>query len=399
MPRSKKEPKPPAAKLTYAGWRIYHDCGDVYRHWTFREPHAATGAAKGDSLDDMGPGANRRRFRIRAHADDWKVIEGYNTQDEVNAALGVTLAPWPRRPPRDDEVRTLESLRAIAKKIEELASATRQASAGSRTLADVRKAAPDAQQQNEHLKLVREDTYRGGEAYRDWELLRDAPGIRALKGDILREEDDGDLTPFCLKRAGRDIGSPEWWQVRHLFAGLETWSGGKVECDAEPEPAPAVDDPAVRKLRRAMPYSGPAGDASRRPSYIALEATAAIPAAGIVAGDLLMYSTQAPRKGHVIRARMERVPRNLFGTIAEAPGLRFVENTYFRGDEHGLEYVRKLLRRAARNNRLLSASDASSPLRILRVPMEQVIEPVHALSDDGAIFELLCDVGCRLPRA
>jgi hypothetical protein len=91
--------------------------------------------------------------------------------------------------------------------------------------------------QNAHVRLLKADTYQDGEPYRDWELLRDCPEIPATRykaepphgvaGDVLREErDEDDLTPFRLKRDGRTIGSPEWFQVRHLFDGIpvgEEW--------------------------------------------------------------------------------------------------------------------------------------------------------------------------------
>lgn len=96
------------------------------------------------------------------------------------------------------------------------------------------------EQRNRFLRVVHEGQFSGGDRYKDFELLVDAPEItatrslatpqHAVKGDKLRErEDDDDLTPFELRRDGKRIGDPEWWQVRHLFDGLYR--------DADPAPA------------------------------------------------------------------------------------------------------------------------------------------------------------------
>jgi len=117
------------------------------------------------------------------------------------------------------------------------------------------------EQTNLKLRLVRESEYEGGEPYRDWELLVDAPEIpasgrysasppHAIVGDTLREELDEDgLTPFQLRRKGRRIGNPEWWQVRHLFEGVRTGlePGG---------PPPSAEAPGLLQEVKASEHHG-----------------------------------------------------------------------------------------------------------------------------------------------
>ena len=86
--------------------------------------------------------------------------------------------------------------------------------------------------QNRHLRLKFDGEYDNGDPYKDFELLVDAPEIpvtrvsdvtpmHAIKGDVLRERPDNNLTPLELRRGHRKIADPEWWQVRHLFADLK----------------------------------------------------------------------------------------------------------------------------------------------------------------------------------
>lgn len=412
MPTKKKQdPSPPAAEIKYLGWRIYRDTGLPYRSWQFREVHAPSGAEKGDELHDAGPaGAHyMKRFRFRRTGGEWPVFRRCTTQEEVEELLGLCLAPWPRTP-REAEIRTIAALAGIVTEIEALTRATNAAAHDSRVLADVRKAmdapTPAAAQQNAHLRLLCQDAYRHGERFRDWELLHDVPGISAHKGDILREEDgERELTPFKLLQANRrQIGAPEWWQVRHLFVGIASWhedvDDDDDEVEAEVDVPPAVDpqienDVAVRKLRRALPHSGPGGDPSRCPSYVALEITADIPAAGLHVGDVMIYDTYPLLKRYDVRCRIEPIPRRHFRAILNARALRVIDCTGRTWRD--LDYVVRRLTMVIKRKKSMNASDRSSPLKVLRVPMECVDEPICALSDDGAIFQLLADCGGRMP--
>lgn len=92
--------------------------------------------------------------------------------------------------------------------------------------------------ENAWLRLKGEYEYNNGTPYVEYLLLRDAPHIPATRssanprhgiaGDVIRVEDDDELTPFELRRNGKCIGDPEWWMVRDLFDGLpsplDTWA-------------------------------------------------------------------------------------------------------------------------------------------------------------------------------
>lgn len=74
----------------------------------------------------------------------------------------------------------------------------------------------------EILKLKVEVEYSSGERFRVYEFTQDCPEIRASRagecpmhavaGDELWTRED-DLTPYMLKRAGQTIGHPEYWVV------------------------------------------------------------------------------------------------------------------------------------------------------------------------------------------
>lgn len=66
-----------------------------------------------------------------------------------------------------------------------------------------------------------------GDTFRVWEFVVDCPEIpatrtdaspaHAIAGDELWQDDDDEDRPLRLRRAGRTIGSPERWQIEHLF--------------------------------------------------------------------------------------------------------------------------------------------------------------------------------------
>jgi hypothetical protein len=92
--------------------------------------------------------------------------------------------------------------------------------------------------ENGYLRLKGDYEYNNGTPYREYVLLRDVPAIpatridvsphHAIAGDVIRCDDDDELTPFELLRNGKRIGDPEWWMLRDLFDGLpsplDTWA-------------------------------------------------------------------------------------------------------------------------------------------------------------------------------
>lgn len=243
---------------------------------------------------------------------------------------------------------------------------------------------------NQFLRLVREDTYRGGEPFTDWEFLVDVPEItvrvgvpgkpHAEKGDVLREEEDDGVTPFRLKRGGKEIGSPEWWQVRHLFVGLREGAEGMTTPPDSDARAPRTGEDATDRLRAA------AGKAY----MLAVRATEAIPEAGITPGDFLVmaWRRRCPELRRLMVVR--QIPRTAFAAIGEAQGLRMVATAR---DDMGLEYLRRHARMGKKGTH-----DHTSCLFVVRPRQSAVSAPIQATTAAGALFELLHQVGGKMPE-
>lgn len=251
---------------------------------------------------------------------------------------------------------------------------------------------------NAFLRLVREDTYQGGEPYTDWELLVDIRGIpvcpgspgqpHAQKGDILREEGDDDLTPFLLRREGREVASPEWWQVRHLFAGLR----GEP---ADPQPSgDGADQGAAALFARYRALASTTGPG------VVFHAEAAVPGTRIRPGDfVLLLRAGTERKVEASGpAIVSRVPR---AQLAAADGgmedgrLRPIHTSKIGAwaPETVVRVCRTKLAKPQRPN----WKDSTSPLIIVRPLVATVSAPIQATSDEAALFELLHQVGGRMP--
>lgn len=240
----------------------------------------------------------------------------------------------------------------------------------------------DATQQNAHLRLRREGEYSGGDRYRDWELLHDVPEIEGRKGDVLREENDSELTPFRLRRAGRQVGSPEWWQVRHLFDELVSWSSGPGEPPSDEDDA--LHEPSACALTEVQAQETKVGFPAWARGCGYLLATADVAKTRVRRGDVIAFRPKG-REGVLA----------IWLTRAELEVLRCVDHALLPAcGEKNLTEERLVCDRRSWGRR----KDGTTRFAILRRPQPSGISvPVRAKSDTAAIFELLAQVGGRMP--
>jgi hypothetical protein len=259
----------------------------------------------------------------------------------------------------------------------------------------------ESETENQFLQLVREGDYANtGEHFRIWELKVDVPtlpafrdgGIRgkpyAQAGDQLWEETDS-RKPFRLKRGQKEIGNPEWFQVRHLFEGLLK---GAEESEVN------ASDSTITRLRELIP-GGPrswvrgnvfTGSALRYTAFLALKAINGTP---IRRGDfVLRTSGRLDKKGRAaIKGRVIHVPR---GSFADLEGQ--LEKLQFLEGGSDLDDLARYLSRARHPQ--CKGKDSTSPILIVRPLRSGVSEPIKASSDDAALFELVQSTGCQMPK-
>ena len=235
-------------KVKYDGWLVFSDSGTAYRSWVFTEAVPELEAEKGDHLFDHGPGDEDERLEVRK---DPKTATFFDMEEVTEHAFGGSaLPPW--TPPRPGERMIEKALKGVSEEIKTFRTDLRMAfeqlgrekTAESKTGSQQKPSTPT--KENRYLRLKFDGEYDNGDHYKDFELLVDVPEIpadrsdveprHAIKGDVLRERYDDESTPFELRRNSKRIGDPEWWQVRHLFAGLKDG----VEEDAEPDPPPVL---------------------------------------------------------------------------------------------------------------------------------------------------------------
>jgi len=389
--------------FTYRGWQTFSGTGDIFREWRLGEDVPELSATKGDDVLDIGPRSEpERRFRItRWDGTEWKTLGRYSLE-EVEKALGYELPAW--KPPREADIVMTEAIQSVASALGQVTKAIERASTDRERLDAIKRvvdstrmpADPPPTKENRYLRLKGEHQYDNGDPYTNWELLVDVPEIRvtrvndvkpmhAIKGDVLREGQDDELTPFELRRDGKRIADPEWWQVRHLFAGL------RGNSDSEEEEDKVVDD--IIDAFLAL------GTGTLDEIAHIFHATENVPETPVQAGDYLVYIHYARDRADptASRAHVTQVPRAQLGTIGEhfdtlKPISIFPHPT--GGRLGALSRVRRYLGRAQRP----SWRDDTSPLFVLRPMVSPVVEPIQARSDDAAIFELLCQVGGRMPE-
>lgn len=395
--RARAAPEPPKPTLedvenghnalSFVGWRVYNNTGRPYRRWTFKRDVEAVGAAEGYKLDDRGPGFDGNRFQVKDTNNE--ILDGYSAEDvAVPFFLGV-IPDW--NPPTGGKKELCEVLKDFTKKATHIGSMIAENTEiyhkwinelRARNTAKGESEDESESPENQYLRLKGEYEYDNGDPYKDWLLKVDAPEIpvgrtqnadpmHAAEGDVLRERDADELTPFQLRRGGSRIGDPEWWQVRHLFEGLEE---GKA-------PKPEDVDPACRRVRQVLP-SGPVRWGT---AFLAVERVEEV---GLRAKDVVLYlgrqaaiSLRQKYRDQVSGA-IHRLPRTAYQTLSEnVHALRYVEGSY----KASVEGLRNYLS----NGKAQRGRDDTSRVVILRPLVSEVSEPIRARSDNEAIFELM----------
>lgn len=389
------------ADLEYVGWGRFQDTGAAYRKWKFRDDLPELEAKKGWTLVDTGP-SEEPRFRVW---DTAKKIWSSNWDSADVYACTKNLKGFRWQPPREGETAIAEGLSKLASELANVVRSMNRRNIDSRKLDVIRSVVAGATgkkpesraTENRYVRLKFEGQYNNGDPYKDFELLVDAPEIpatksavqprHAIKGDVLRECDDDESTPFALRRDGKRIGDPEWWRIRHLFVGLGQ------------DDRPGLEEVGVLGALRALIPEGPCKEESGSLLwYDAFYATKVIDGTPIREGDFLLYAKYSGRfRGEelsAIRGSVVRVSRSLFPEIArQVESLAFIESS----SESGGEWCRDRFRKYLGNSAALRAADATSPVLIVRPLRSPIGELIHASSDDSALFELIYSTGGRMP--
>ncbi len=312
-----------------------------------------------------------------------------------------------------------------------------------------------------------------GDGRRCWRFLLDCPEIRATErpginpphavtGDWLEEaEDEPELTPFRLMRGRVRIGSPEWWQVRHLIpaeaeaprltparpAGLwrkatvyltsgteleglefvrsvpQFYAAGEtvrigsgwhlwvrddvVRVGAINARAHTLTTHDFRELTRIHEVlTAPEYVAARRllefPDRAAL-VRKDVPGAGLRSGDVLQY---VARTSYVTAEPGAAYGRARWLSLAEYEALYQAGagewlaplGAFVRdGHTHDAADMMGGGRRGGRRQWGKNRKVWRSELRVVRAVPARVLAPIVARSDAEAVFELITAAGCRMP--
>ena len=397
------------------GWGFWNDWGSARRGWEFVEDVPELGASKGNELYDRGPRYGEARFSLRK--EDGTRVTDPCPVDVVTETLFIGVLPaWD--PPRAGDRMIAKAIKGLAANLTGFASG--QGSKAEETLRKMQGLLEEARRgtvaetpeptatENRYLRLKFDGQYDNGDPYQDYELLLDAPMIpatrtrlvegprHAIKGDLIRVIDDGDR--FSLRRGNRSIGSPEWWQLKDIFVGISVRGETEEESRAESEP----EDSVLRALRQLLPEGPHKSDNGSPLWYDAYYAGEGIDGTPIREGDFLLHArylngdrfTREERAA--IHGSVMRVPRSVFPKIAQhLESFRYIESNW--GEDSPREHIERF-RKYLRNPAALRASDATSPILIIRQLRSPVGEPIAALSDDAALFELIYSTGGRMPK-
>ena len=111
-----------------------------------------------------------------------------------------------------------------------------------------------------------------------------------------------------------------------------------------------------------------------------------------------MVATALARSQQAEKERKDQDQQHWSDTMAtaaqHAESLRLIESSWDHDAEESLRIFRKYLG----CHQALQASDATSPVMIIRPLRSPVGEPIAALSDDAALFELIHSAGGRMPK-
>ena len=320
------------SQTKYLGYGRYENTGQFYRVWQFTEAVPELKALKGNELIDNGPRAERR-FSV------WDGTHKHRPEAETVLKCFPFVKNLPWRPPREGEGALTKAIEGLNSHLASLNGHLARQTLAEKTLEEMKATLENVHQgenpkppsttENRYLRLKFDGKYDNGDPYKDFELLADAPEIpadrsdveprHAIKGDVLRERYDDELTPFELRRNGKRIGDPEWWQVRHLFIGLHEGQEGE-------SPEPETADPGLEALLTLIPWCWRFTD-----TY---EVTEAIEGTLVRKGDFLLKAgvgassrIEETKRTSRSRASIVSVPRRHFPTIAEhVNSLRFMSS-------------------------------------------------------------------------
>ena len=242
-------------------------------------------------------------------------------------------------------------------------------------------------------------------------ILREIPEIGGRAGDkiVLRPSVEG--YTYALVRDLGPIASDCW-----AFTDA---------CELEVTDPPMMDDEALRLLREGVDDHGLVGlhdgDEERReeeseridPALARLYrlspeedercahlflAESPIPDTCVRQGDYLTYTTYGKVAEPLLRGAVAvRVPRAQLATVeAHFDCLRVLHVQWNPDYGTEAEQLRKM-RQSLRRRQNPKWKDSTSPLLIVRPLVAPVSEPIEATSDDAALFELLCQVGGKMP--
>ena len=245
--------------------------------------------------------------------------------------------------------------------------------------------------ENRYLRLKFDGQYNSGDPFKDFELLADAPEIpvtrlsdvtprHAIRGDVLREEYDDQLTPFQLRRDGKRIGDPEWWQVRHLFVGLK-----------EGVPKGDVAEEIPPHHRQALQLLG--GSKRCLGAYVVERD---VPEVAIEVGDLIVHAWKPdsfPEMGGRVRWLSMDDYSTLRAATLDSYGATF---TFLTGVyEWDPDALHRFLTHPGKWGKKLKVWH--SRLAVVRSRRSPVGEPLEATSDAAALFELIHSTGGKMP--
>jgi hypothetical protein len=277
------------------------------------------------------------------------------------------------------------------------------------------------------------DTY---EPYREWIMCGDRRDLDIRHGDRVLEvapsargapgvkEEHWDGCRFQVRRGdanGKVVRDLDEWQVRQLHGGeLPTWPPeglalnriqtallevmphGKKAFAAVAEAmakfieymAPDVQDPPKEEEHAPGPLSL-AKAVGNRTCFVA---DVDIPGTAIRAGDVV---AEIPFGGATrvedVPVRVITVPRECYPAVwpRVARWTPHGEFYSYRGQDPHTQLAETLRKSYGHRQR---AKPQTAPLVILRPLRSPIREPIAARSDEGAIFELLCEIGCAMPK-
>ena len=250
--------------------------------------------------------------------------------------------------------------------------------------------------------------YDSGDGYRVWRFTRDVPELRlegawltdvvgpahAIAGDELCEDREARGSVFRLRRDELVVGRPEWWQVGDLlFGGVwPRWERTPIAAEEEE----GSGEPQKRHSRHpAAPEWAPDR---------AEVALVGVPGTRIRAGDVVV-------RAHILTSGIPTGCIAIPLTREELEVMRTAHYaSYTSGGADGLRsWLRPIVREPIADSfsaavlrdrrRWVGLRMGRAPLVILRrVAPGPIAVSVDASSDDAAIFVLLGEVGCRMPK-